>query len=694
MGNKRIKTYWLALLLVLMSVNLVLSIEPTQAHYLNTAVWNTVVEAEENVVTSKFFSKVSDAPITVLVGDMTMEAYPVKFNLDCSRDVTGSLTWSVDQQAYVEVYMTIDEMSLVPNSEIQLEMGEHDVTMWLIPTAKALKEVHGALDINVSVNWADSLQGKFRVTLPAVTEADLVVEPTEPESSNPGTDDPSTGTGDSSTGTGDSSTGTGDSSTGTGDSSTGTGDSSTGTGDSSTGTDDSSTSTDDSSTGMDTPTTTPNDVTTDSDALSTGKVEIASYVHEKPVQMNIRKNGANVVLVQRQTRGVPSNQLVLQLDNPRFYLNQPGLTAMKTATLTATKPIELSTDSTEPTTAIRTSVTEPVATEPAPTEPAEPTAGEEEEAQFRLETIDGFDIGEKIPVKLYLTEDITRAYLGIGQTSDTETTVHPFPEYTCYSLDNGESYFMLYTDKVNTIELIPGGSKEMTVLLDLSRLELFDKKELTLAANGYDGTTLVKSTSTKTVLNEDTLFQIDRQFLTKESSVTIALNENWKNYTFDYKVQMLTGETAVNPEEATDAPEVTETSEVAEETAMPEYVDEDASSWSSLAIDEENYKITFQIKDVLPQAGTYRVLMNWSKDEICFAETQATFFINYLLQPEPTEPEATEPEATEPEATEPEATEPEVTEPEPTEPETTEPEPTEPETTEPESNEEKVLSSE
>ena len=660
MENKRIKTYWLILLLVLMSVNLALSVEPTQAHYLNTAVWNTVVETEENVVTSKFLSKVSDAPLTVLVGEMPMEAYPVEFNLDCSRDVTGSITWSVDHPEYAQVFMSIGDMGLVPNSEIQLEMGKHDVTMHLIPTNYARNTVHDALDINVSVNWADSLQGKFRVTLPAVTEADLAGDSAAPDEpgTNPDkpttdtdkpttdTDKPTTDTDKPATGTDEPTTGTDEPTTGTDKPATGTDEPTTGTDKPATGTDEPTTDTNEPATGTEEPTTGTDEPATDPDTLSTGKAETVSYVQEGPVQM---KKSANVVLVQRQARGVPSNQLVLRLDNPRLFVNQVGYTAMRTATVTATNPIELGTDSTEPTTVMRTNVTEPAATEPAPTEPAEPTAGEEEESQFRLETIDGFAMGEKIPVKLYLTEDITQAYLGVGETSDTETTIHPFPEYTCYSLDNGESYYMLYTDKVNTIELIPGGSKEITVLLDLSRLELFDKEELTLAANGYAGAELVKSASAKTILKEDILFQIDRQFLTKESSATITLNENWKNYTFDYTVQMLTGETTVDPEEAT---EITEASEAAEETAVPEYVDVDASSWSSLTTNEENYKITLQIKDVLPQAGTYRILMNWSKDEVCFAETQTTFFINYSVQLETEEPEATEPEATEPEATE------------------------------------------
>ena len=645
MGNKRIKTYWLILLLVLMSVNLVLSFEPTQAHYLNTAVWNTVVEAEENAVMSKFLSKVSDAPLTVLVGEIPMEKFLLEFNLDCSRDVTGSLTWSVDHPEYVDVFMSIGDMSLVPNSEIQLEMGEHDVTMHLIPTNYARNTVHDALDINVSVNWADSLQGKFRVTLPAVTEADLAGNSTTTP------DKPTTDTDDSTT-TPDNST---------------------------TDTDEPGTNPDKPTTDTDEPTTGTDDPSTDgdSDTPSNGEAEAISYV-----QTNVSENSANSILAQSQAKKARSNPLVLHLEATPLSVNQLGTTATKTAAVTETKPTErmtvmrLNSTVSTPTEPTPTETpTEPTPTEaptePASTEPAKPTTGENEASQFRLETIDGFNMGGKIPVKLYLTEDITQAYLGMGQTSDTGVTVLPFPEYTCYSLDNGESYYMLYTDKVNTIELIPGGSKEITVLLDLSRLELFDKEELTLAADGYDGTTLAQSASAKTILKEDPFFQIDSQFLTQESQATITLNENWKNYTFEYKVQMLTGETAVDPEEATE--------ETTEETTMPEYVDVDASSWSSLTTNEENYKITLQIKDVLPQAGTYRVLMSWSKDDVCFAEAQTTFFINYSVQPETDEPEATEPEATEPEATEPEATEPEATE---------------PETTEPESNEEKVPSSE
>ena len=168
MGNKRIRSYWLVLLALLVLGNLITSVGQTQAHYVNTTVWNTVVEPMENVVSSDYFVSVSDAPLTVLLGDMTENEYLVVFDLESTADVTGTLTWSVDKEAFLDVEMSINGKALEQDGKVELAAGTSEVGMNLSVTEKARTTVHEKMDINVTVNWNDSLQSTFRVTLPGV----------------------------------------------------------------------------------------------------------------------------------------------------------------------------------------------------------------------------------------------------------------------------------------------------------------------------------------------------------------------------------------------------------------------------------------------------------------------------------------------------------------------------------------------
>ena len=45
--------------------------------------------------------------------------------------------------------------------------------------------------------------------------------------------------------------------------------------------------------------------------------------------------------------------------------------------------------------------------------------------------------------------------------------------------------------------------------------------------------------------------------------------------------------------------------------------------------DTREHTLVLGIGDVLPQAGTYRIRMEWTYEGVCYAKKQMTFFINY-----------------------------------------------------------------
>ncbi len=184
MAKKKLRSYWLILLAALMAMNMVFSVQPTQAHYASTAVWNTMIEPENDAVASNCLVDASGAPITILLGEMAKKRTPISFTLESAVDVTGRLTWGVDQPEYLTAKMSVNGKTLAQKSKIELKAGATEtVTMTLSLTEEALTTVHDEMDVNITVNWNKTLRGTFRVKLPAVTEEDIPeTEPVPTES--------------------------------------------------------------------------------------------------------------------------------------------------------------------------------------------------------------------------------------------------------------------------------------------------------------------------------------------------------------------------------------------------------------------------------------------------------------------------------------------------------------------------------
>lgn len=317
-----------------------------------------------------------------------------------------------------------------------------------------------------------------------------------------------------------------------------------------------------------------------------------------------------------------------------------GETTTATETTVATEPTE---------TTVATENTE--TTEPAPTP-----------ADIGMATIKSFAQAEDLPLKITLTPDITRVKLGLWVekaveetapdgtvTQTTRMVLEAFPEGTRFSVNGGESYYMLTDSRI--VELDLNNLTELSVLLDFSHAELAQEKKLCLAMEAWAGETLLASRDASTTADVSELFQVLTHSLVQTAQETES------------------GET-------TEAAEATEAAETTAPTMAPI-----ATGWQSRVLNQSNYlelvlplhwwdadlqysvdiltlteagipeyrpvtlsadglcakrttyggvhNLVFQIGQTLPQAGTYRVNMTWKYKDICFAKTQTTFFINY-----------------------------------------------------------------
>ena len=163
MAKRKTNSYWLSLIALLLVASMVLSVGDTQARYVNTTVWNTVVYPTSDQIVSDCLRPEGQ---TILLGEMPQDALEITFTLESNRAISGKLTAAVD----LEDLLTVE----LSQEKVQMEAYETvEITMTLIPTDMALDTPRPELDVDVLVALEGMLSGTFRVTLPELTEEDL-----------------------------------------------------------------------------------------------------------------------------------------------------------------------------------------------------------------------------------------------------------------------------------------------------------------------------------------------------------------------------------------------------------------------------------------------------------------------------------------------------------------------------------------
>ena len=212
--------------------------------------------------------------------------------------------------------------------------------------------------------------------------------------------------------------------------------------------------------------------------------------------------------------------------------------------------------------------------------------------------------------------------------------LNAFPAFTRYSLDGGETYYMLYFGGLIELDsgfegLMPGEVAYRTVMIDFSSTALSTEGEMTLGAQAYLEGQVTGNSSiqvqpvagtvqteeirilTKPVALDTPAMALDEEAteetLDENSSFVINFPVGWNECQLEYQMEILcAGEDGMHYEPVT--------------------LDEN-SLYAELSYLERT--MTVRIGSDLPPAGTYRLTINCSYEGICIEQKQITFFINY-----------------------------------------------------------------
>ena len=119
----------------------------------------------------------------------------------------------------------------------------------------------------------------------------------------------------------------------------------------------------------------------------------------------------------------------------------------------------------------------------------------------------------------------------------------------------------------------------------------------------------VSETDTTPTESQDKI-RYEKKILNRDCYMELTFPQTWEEADLEYSVEILT-----MTEDGQLAYEIVELSE---EVLTATYTR-----------NAEEHKLELRIGEKLPQAGTYRLNMNWKYKGVCFEQTQTTFFINY-----------------------------------------------------------------
>ena len=259
-----------------------------------------------------------------------------------------------------------------------------------------------------------------------------------------------------------------------------------------------------------------------------------------------------------------------------------------------------------------------------------PTA--EDAPLVELQTVAGFASSEPMPVWINWVAgvDCIELTMGSGETSRN------FPAFTRYTLDSGTETcnYLLYFESAITFETGDAASASLT--LDFSQAQSVAAVDQILEAKAYNGQWLAGTVTLNAGPDMGTYYQMESSVLSKDSPLVIALPRNWVNevaegeeqpaaedYILDYSIEMLLPTAGWDPEAGSSAQKI---------DAQYVSMGEESGLIVEHTATEQAHTLTIRLGETLIPAGTYRVNMNWIYKEICFEQTQITFFINYSAQ--------------------------------------------------------------
>ena len=251
----------------------------------------------------------------------------------------------------------------------------------------------------------------------------------------------------------------------------------------------------------------------------------------------------------------------------------------------------------------------------------------EEEELIELKTLANFNANEQLPVVLELADHITSVRFGVQYGEEEDATLGALPNYTMFSVDGGNSYYMVYGDYVP--EFILQDLTTVPIVMDFRYAKL--EATLNLAMETYMGTELRKSCVVTTYPNVEQIWQTVPLFpkqpdtaellsdpeqekllgpvLTFENMLEFIFPLDWEDAELEYTVEILT---------------VTEDQVL---SYVPVNLSEEGLQ-ATYCEDEDIHRLVLLLGHKFAQPGTYRITMTWTYEGICYDESQTTFFIN------------------------------------------------------------------
>lgn len=224
-----------------------------------------------------------------------------------------------------------------------------------------------------------------------------------------------------------------------------------------------------------------------------------------------------------------------------------------------------------------------------------------------IKTVSVFEPDGILPVVIVPDGEADRVVLGIG--GETEAVMSGFPARTRYSLDSGESYYLLYNG--GTIDLLAESGGEISLLLDFSGCTPSESQTITLVGEEYSQTQLTGRFSGDTAALGEEITLPEAVLLTAEkSSESLTIPKVGDDWTSVITVEMLgTDENGA--------------------VCYKPLTLEDSSITAQITPGEQENTLNLSIGDKKPAAGTYRVTIEWTFEGVCFKKISTTLFIVY-----------------------------------------------------------------
>jgi len=564
--KNRISLYCLLLLCVLVAGSVLGSVGVTQARYGDTVSSPAVLKASAMDISSNCLVSADDAARTVLLGEIDLEiSMTVPFWLLSSGESRKvKLNWGVtdpEHKEYLSIGLMVGSDMLTAGEAMELpEDIRLDLQLYMAPTEIARTTAHGKTKINVYVTLDDTMWGTFQVILPEVgaTEAEIA--------------------------------------------------------------------------------------------------EVAAEISETPEPEEEPATEPNVT---PEPEVEPAAELTIELSETPEATEEPTPTPTPTVEPTAGPTMAPTEDPTaEPTPEPTVAPTAEPTAEPTPTPTVEPTAEptptptmeptpeptveptttpeptanpyEEQEALMELEAMAAFDPTRQLPVVMTLADHITSVRFGTVEVSEEDTdkeeagteeiiteaiiteikTLEALPDYTMFSVDNGNSYYMVYGDFVPELVVHDITTIPLLILMDFRYTKLTQDEELTIGMEAYMGNELRKTCTAVTAATESVTAENQMgAILNFENTLEFTLPQKWKEATLKYSVEYMT---------------MTENQGL---EYIPVNLSQDGLQVTYIN-DESNHRLELELGQKFNRPGTYRITISWSYNGLCYDTTQTTFFVN------------------------------------------------------------------